>query len=284
MIHHELGGAYVLEDGGAGGQVRAPVDFRDPRAAAMAAEEADGGDAMLCMLEAARDWLGWIFEAGPHPLAAMRRLVACTSVHAPWLLQGMPAGDARALSPLASESQGLRRVCRATPRQVHEALAAAHRRLARGEWAAPAAGEVSSLEMKLVVESAIAGDEALLRGKAMGLWLARLWDCAPDARRWRPSLRNALKALYVDARALAPELILNMSGEEIAALFRQGRGAESARVKQRVNVRLLRAGFRRTTLRFQKSETACRAYAARAKGNRNRSAGSASSRQAVSAA
>jgi hypothetical protein len=221
---------------------------------------------MACAIEAVRDWLGWIFEAGPHPLPVMRRLVACTAANAPWLLQGLAAREVRAVSPLAHETDSLRVVCRTTPRAVHAALAQAYRRSGR-TW--DAASTIATLEMRLLVEGAIDAEDALIRAKAMETWLARVWDHVAG-RNWRPRLSEAMKALYVEARTLAPEVILNMSGEEIATLFHQGRAAESARVKLRVNARLLRAGFRGATLRFQKSATACRTYAQRQKGNKNR--------------
>lgn len=286
MIHQELGYAYVKTGDGPG----EPVEMGNPRDALLAAEEGFSGDAMLCMIEAARDWLWWIYEAGPEPVPVMRRLVACTAANAPWLLERLSRREARALSPLAEEKYSLKVVCRASPEDVHEALAQAYRREGR-TWARPE--HITTIEMRLLVEAAITGDDALLRGKAMSTWLARVWDyeeteggkaesgelraeSQKSRRQWTPSLRTALKNLYVEARTLAPEMILNMTGEEISALFDQVRAAESARVKQRVNLRLLRSGYRHATLRFQKSVSACRTYSEKAKGNKNRAGAKAS--------
>lgn len=261
MIHHEIGCAYVVDEEGN----RETVCLGDPRAALMAREEAAAGDAMACAIEAVRDWLGWIFEAGPHPVPVLRRLVACTSAHAPWLLQGMTKREATTLAAWREERDILRAWFGVTPREVKDALAKAYRREGR-TWSPPP--HITTIEMQLLVEDAMEPDDALIRAKAMEAWLARVWDAGPR-------LPEALKAIFVEARAIAPELILNMTGDEISRLFGQGRAAESARVKQRVNVFLARAGFRRTTLRFQKSETACRRYAERARGNHHRAKASA---------
>lgn len=263
MIHQELNGAFVVEADGS----KSAVELRSPRDLLEATEDsAPPGDAMLCAIEAVRDWLGWIFEAGPHPLPVMRRLVACTLTHAPGLLLGLPAREVRAVSAGARATESLREICHTTPRAVNAALAQAYRREGR-TWSP--AQVISTLEMRLVIESALAQSDALIRASAMRTWLARVWDHA-SGKKAGPRLGEAMKALYVEARTLAPEMILNMSGEEIAALFAQGRAAESARVKQRVNTRLLRAGYRGATLRFQKSLTACRTYAECQRGNRNR--------------
>jgi hypothetical protein len=271
VIHHELGCAYVMEPDG----TKVAVDGRTPRDCVMAGEEPVAGDGVACMIEAVRDWLGWIFEEGPHPLAVTRRLVACTAVHAPWYLRGLPTREVRAVEAGSPMERSLRVICHQTPLKVHAALAQAYRR--RGQkWAEPQI--IATIGMRLMVESAGDASEALVRAQALEIWLGRVWDYSP-AERWRPRLSEALKAIYVEARTLAPELILNMSGAEISALFHQGRAAESARVRLRVNAPLLRAGYR-AQQRFQKSETACRRYAERARGNTHR----ASARVKVAAA
>lgn len=256
MIHHELGCAYVLDREGA----KVTIDPTNPRDLSMAAEESVSGDAMACAIEAVRDWLAWIYEAGPHPVPVMRRLVACTSENAPWLLQGLASRDVRAVTATTAETDSLRIVCGSTLRAVQKSLSRAYRREGLTWDAVP---HITTIEMRLMMESAIDPEDSLIRAKAMEAWLARVWDAGPR-------LGEAMKALYVEARSIAPELILNMSGDEIAQLFNQGRAAESARVKQRVNAVLIRAGFRRATLRFQKSVSACRTYAAKARGNKNR--------------
>lgn len=261
MIHHELGYSYFVDEEG----TKVAVEARTPADMAMAAEDrrAPGADSILCAIEAVRDWLAWIYEAGPHPVPVMRRLVACTSANAPWLLQGLPKREAKAIGAIATEAESLRVVCGAVPSQVRASISKAYRREGRTWESRP---HIATIEMQLLLESAVDVEDSLVRAKAMETWLGRIWDGGPR-------LGAAMKALYVDTRALAPELILNMSGDEIADLFAQGRAAESARVKQRVNRRLLHAGFRHGTLRFQKSATACRTYAESQRGNTNRADG-----------
>lgn len=253
MIHHELGYAYIIEENG----TKIGVESRTPRDAAIACDEGMSADEeMACRIESVRDWMSWIFQAGPEPVPAMRRLVACTVCNAPWLVVGLSKKEANAVSPVTSEKDSLAVVCRAKPAKVKAAMERARRREGR-TWAM---GQISTLE---IMESVADSSEALIRAQAMEVWLARVWNAGPK-------LSEALKNLFVEARALAPELILNMSGEEISDLFGQGRAAESARVKKRVNDVFTRAGFRYSALRFQKSATACRKYAARAKGNKHR--------------
>lgn len=220
----------------------------------------ESDDQMQCALEAVRDWLGWIFEAGPHPVPVMRRLVACTANNAPWLVQGLPAAAVRALGVAAPIPTTLRTVLGVRAADVNTVLAQAYRREGR-TWDPIAVP--SSSEQMVAREEAIEPADSLIRARALGAWLRRVWDAGP-------CVREALKHLYVEARACAPELLLNMSGAEIAALFGQGRAAESARVKHRVNDFLARAGYRATHLRFQKSPTACATYALAQRGNKNR--------------
>lgn len=87
-----------------------------------------------------------------------------------------------------------------------------------------------------------------------------------------PEPANAVQRLYSVTNALRPALLLHMSGEELAAIFGQGRAAESARTVM-LNKKLKAAGFRHTSFRHQKSETARRRMSAAALGNKNRKRG-----------
>lgn len=84
-----------------------------------------------------------------------------------------------------------------------------------------------------------------------------------------PDPAAALQRLFVVARALAPALILNMSGDEVGVIFGQGRAAESARIVL-LNKKLKSAGFKHTTFRPQKSVTARAKMSKAQRGNRNR--------------
>jgi len=84
-----------------------------------------------------------------------------------------------------------------------------------------------------------------------------------------PHPASVTQRIYSVTNAVCPELLLNMSGEEIAALFGQGRAAESARTIM-LNKKLKSVGFKHTTFRHQKSETARKRMALSALGNRNR--------------
>lgn len=84
-----------------------------------------------------------------------------------------------------------------------------------------------------------------------------------------PDPAASLQRLFVVARALAPDLILNMSGEEVSVIFGQGRAAESARVVM-LNKKLEAAGFKHSTFRHQKSVTSRGKMARSARGNKNR--------------
>lgn len=221
-----------------------------------AADERD--ESLVVMGEAVRDWLAWIYEAGPEPGAALGRLVSATAALAPWLTAGLAAREATlartlAVAPGAAVPPGV------DAAGARAALAAAYRREGR-TWAA---GPGTALDAMLAGEAARDAGEQALRTRGLHAWLARVWDGGA-------ALGPALKALYVEARALAPELLLNMTGGEIAAIFGQGRAAESARVRARVNDFLRAAGCRHTTLRFQKTEASCARYAAAQRGNRNR--------------
>lgn len=113
-------------------------------------------------------------------------------------------------------------------------------------------------------EEAMPEDEQAIRAEAVGDWLVWLFGDGPR-------IEAATKRLFSFARAYRPELVLNMSGEEIAALFGQGRAAESARTRRVIEPTLKAAGMRCTALPYQKSDTARRRCAEAQKGNRNRS-------------
>lgn len=89
-----------------------------------------------------------------------------------------------------------------------------------------------------------------------------------------PAPGVAVQRFYSVVNALRADLLLNMSNEEVAAIFGQGRAAESARTVL-LNKKLKQAGFRHTTFRRQKTEQARQRMAKAQLGNRNRSGGMA---------
>lgn len=87
-----------------------------------------------------------------------------------------------------------------------------------------------------------------------------------------PNPPEVMKRIYAVAHALRPDLLLNMSGAEIAAIFDETRAAESARMML-LNKKMKAAGFKHTSFVARKSETARRRMALSALGNQNRRKG-----------
>jgi hypothetical protein len=246
---------------------------REWRHAQLQTEHADRDDEMLCAGEAVRDWMAWIFEAGPRPHHVMKRLVSCTATAfglGPVLTPVLTPAERAAVSVVGGERECLR-VLGVSVAEVHDALSKAYRKKGR-TW--DPMEEPTSLDVMTAREDTMEPGESLVRARAVELWLRRVWESGV-------SFSDALKHLLTDVRALAPELVLNMSGEEIAALFGQGRAAESWRVRRRVNDFLARAGFRNPQLRHQKSLAGCQNYARAQRGNRNRVKGRAAAAAAA---
>jgi hypothetical protein len=78
------------------------------------------------------------------------------------------------------------------------------------------------------------------------------------------------RRLYLLAQRLQPELILHMSGAELADMFGETRAAWSARNKRIFTGYLKARGAKGARGRLQKSETAAAKYAEAARGNTNR--------------
>lgn len=85
-----------------------------------------------------------------------------------------------------------------------------------------------------------------------------------------PHPGDVMRRVYAFTKALHPELILNMSCEEIGGMFGETKAAVSYRIKQLVNRPISAHSGRSAQLPWQKSSSACAKYAARAKGNQNR--------------
>lgn len=79
-----------------------------------------------------------------------------------------------------------------------------------------------------------------------------------------------IRLLYLLAQRLKPELILNMSGAELADMLGETRAAWSARNKRIFTGYLQARGAKGARGRHQKSSTAAAKYALAARGNTNR--------------
>jgi hypothetical protein len=78
------------------------------------------------------------------------------------------------------------------------------------------------------------------------------------------------RLVYLMAQRLAPELVLNMNGAELADMLGETRAAWSARNKRIYTGYLKARGAKAAKGRMQKSDTADAKYASAARGNTNR--------------
>jgi hypothetical protein len=267
MIHDELGRSWIIgDDGPEGVETRSPLDYL------LAAEgEVPRAEAISIGLEAIRSLHTWVSDQGPHPRRIAERLVKASAHYAPGEVRSLSAADSAAiLGEPAARDRALMRILLAQPRarsratedhaaRINVALAKAYRREGH-TWSGDRSG--SRLEA-LIAEDMLAGpEEEIVRREMLRRWLRQMWAGG--------SLADALKAYYALTRAYWPELLLNMSGEEISTLFAQTRAAESERVHRLVTRPVERHTQRRGTLRWQKSTSACGKYAEAQRGNHHR--------------
>lgn len=90
-----------------------------------------------------------------------------------------------------------------------------------------------------------------------------------------PHPGSVLRRVYGLAKSIRPNLIMNMSLNEVGILFGEGRASQSARIKRIFNGYLKKATGHDVTLPWQKSAEACEAYSEAAMGNANRRHGNA---------
>lgn len=117
-------------------------------------------------------------------------------------------------------------------------------------------------EMMAREESEFTSDEQAIRHEAISTMLGWFWEGGLD-------LERASKRLVTYTRNYRPELVLNISCETAAAMFGQGRAAESARTEV-LEKTMRRAGYRHTTLPTRKSDRARAKMAKAQKGNKHR--------------
>lgn len=83
-----------------------------------------------------------------------------------------------------------------------------------------------------------------------------------------------LRRVFAVAKAIKPELIGDMSLEELALMFGETKAAQSWRIKRIFSDYQRQAGVKGFKASFQKSEAAVAAMSRAQRGNKNRSAGS----------
>lgn len=153
---------------------------------------------------------------------------------------------------------------------VREMLAQVYRREGRNQEGVDNHTPLDALLEKEEQDSA--GEEMLIGQEKLRRMMGWIFEAGPDPA-------AAMQRLYALARCCFPELILNMTGEEVAVIFGQGRAAESARIGL-LNAKLKAAGFRNHLFRFQKSAGSRPKYAAAQRGNQNRRNGKRRSQRA----
>lgn len=271
MIHDELGRCWVPSEEGP-----VAVDMHSPLRALLASEATladDEGNRMAARVEAVRAFHGWVFAQGPHPRPVSRRLVLASLRFAPAAAQCLAREEVVAVThaefdvAMRSLIRALLNNPRAGARQVRShaevinaVLGCAYRRNA-ASGAFDSRG-VRSIEALMQPDVALADDETEIRAEALREWLRPIWRGG--------ALVEALKAFYALTRGFWPELVYNMTGEEIAAIFTQTRAAVSEREHRLINRPIARHLGRHVTLRHQKSVGACGRYAAAQMGNTHR--------------
>lgn len=251
-------------------------DARTPRDALLAAEseadlEADRSPAM-------DGAMAYLFSAGPHPARVMQRLYLLVRELEPELLRTLPTGEVeRLVSPLRIAHEwrvaALLRGTRVSRRPVfrHEevinvTLRAANVRLRSHRRLKPV--ELADLLGERHHEG-LAEQEERLAAIVACLRFFFFEGPAPEATTVR---------VFVIAKAQFPTLILDMGVRQLGALFGVTGAAWSERIKQKFNRFLDARNVQGVKARFQKSDSACEAYAVAQRGNRNRRGGGASIR------
>jgi hypothetical protein len=107
------------------------------------------------------------------------------------------------------------------------------------------------------------GDEMRIKSEAVDALLGWVFKDGPHPC-------AAMKRLYTLAQHYSPRLISNLNGTEIAALFGQGRAAQSARTAMLLNKPMKAQGFRNWKTPSQKGQNTSAAFSRAQLGNKNR--------------
>jgi hypothetical protein len=153
---------------------------------------------------------------------------------------------------------------------VSDVLAAAYRRLRSGHEAIDTHTPLDALMRE---EEGMPADERVVRAEAFRAILADFFADGPHPAK-------VMRRVFALTKAYAPELILNMTCQDLGNMFGETRAAVSWRINQLHNKRVKAAGANGTHVRFQKSETTRAKYRLAAKGNKNRAKGAKAKRAA----
>lgn len=147
--------------------------------------------------------------------------------------------------------------------RVHEVLGAVYRR--NGE-SFEAVDNRTPLDSLLAEEEQMDSQEQFIRVETFRKLLGYVFAEGPDPAR-------SMRRLYALGKSYTPELLFNISDQEIAMIFGETRAAVSWRRDKLVTKKLEAAGARGTHVRCQKTEGARLKYAKAQMGNRNRAKG-----------
>jgi hypothetical protein len=145
-------------------------------------------------------------------------------------------------------------------RRIDAIMAKAYRR--EGHNFAPKTAP-TPLDALLAAEEQLPDDEQRIRSEAISGFILWLFEESPHPA-------PVMKKLYAFVRMVRPETLWNMPGTDIAAIFGQGRAAESARCNLLLEKLKLKAGYKNLSMPFQKSATAKQKYAEAQRGNKHR--------------
>ncbi len=242
------------------------VDYRTPAHAAIEREELDAGDG--------RDWLHerevfarlcahW-FSAGPQPDEVLQRVFAAAADCRPDLLRGLTP---RAVALAREESpRGKRWRIEAIFSGCGMGFAERYRaitetlRVAFSDARRPVIPRVTLNEALCVGPGGTEPPEA---SETLSRVLETLFRAGD-------SPRAVVQQTFALTGWLFRDLQLNMSLEELGALFSEERATQSWRSKVYIEGLLRAAGFKGCKAGWQKPSAACASYAAAARGNQNR--------------
>lgn len=233
-----------------GAEFKTPFDVLAEREemAVRTEEQAVRLDAQAIAEEAVMDWLAWLYEDGPGITRAAKRLKSLAREYRPDLQDGLSAEEMVLIFSKGEAADAQAAVAAAKRRNPHLCMG----------------GELTSFdEMKRREKTRYGALEAVERERGIMAFVASMYAEGP-------AILTAAKRLYSLVRAVRPDLQRCMSGEELASLFGQGRGGESARTLRVTTEVLAAGGCKFTALPYQKSAEAKRKYAAAQRGNQNR--------------
>lgn len=146
--------------------------------------------------------------------------------------------------------------------RVHELLGAVYRQNGNSYEPVENATPLSAL---IDAEERMEAEERYVRVETMRALLTFLFV--------DPHPAQVVRRAYLLAKAYSPELLLNMSFDEIAFMLGETAAAQSERMKRILNTKIAQGGARTTQIRLQKRYGTLATYAEVQKGNHNRAKG-----------